>query len=175
MKKSLIFKMLFILLAFIIVSGTSVFAANIYNANQIGYGSSNVETALNNLITQVNNRNYSTDEQIIGKWIDGKPIYRKTFNFENISAGSTKKISISDIYTTIDQIITINGIAYCSEFQQWYNIPNTHTNMSSFYINSVIEGASQELTVRAGSGFTNGLSKVIIYIEYTKTTDMTNN
>ena len=25
--------------------------------------------------------NYSKDEQVIGKWVDGKPLYRRYFNF----------------------------------------------------------------------------------------------
>lgn len=33
-------------------------------------------------INEVNNKfNYSTSEQVIGKWIDGKPLYRKTITF----------------------------------------------------------------------------------------------
>lgn len=35
-----------------------------------------------NSINEVNNKfNYSTEEQVIGKWIDGKPLYRKTITF----------------------------------------------------------------------------------------------
>lgn len=28
----------------------------------------------------IGNNNYSTEEQVVGKWIDGKPLYRKTYN-----------------------------------------------------------------------------------------------
>ena len=170
MKKSLIFKTLYLFLILVVVAVSSVFATNAYlSARDISYGSSNVENALNDLYTlKGNDENYSTDEKAVGKWIDGKPIFRKTYNFGNISANSTKAISISDIYSTIDQLITISGATYCSNFMQWYNIPNTHTDMPNYYINSVIEGSSQELTIRVGSGFTNGLSNTILYIEYTK-------
>ena len=71
-------------------------------------------TTLNTNVTNLSNKldtlmNYSTSEQAVGKWIDGKPIFRKTYNFGNISANSTKAISISDIYSTIDQLITIKN------------------------------------------------------------------
>ena len=33
------------------------------------------------------NQIYSTDEQVIGKWIDGKPIYRKTMQFSGLHSG----------------------------------------------------------------------------------------
>lgn len=42
-------------------------------------------TNKNNLVSainEVNNKfNYSTEEQVIGKWIDGKPLYRKVIKF----------------------------------------------------------------------------------------------
>ena len=49
---------------------------------------------------------YSTTETIVGTWIDGKPIYRKTFN--NISVTSSEH-SVTPIATglTIDNLINI--------------------------------------------------------------------
>ena len=60
---------------------------------------------------------YSTDEQVIGTWIDGKPLYRKVFKNVAVPSGSTwttmidlsdlrpEHLSInlnSDFYITID-------------------------------------------------------------------------
>ena len=46
---------------------------------------------------------YSTDEQIIGTWIDGKPLYQKTFEVNSLGSG-TKTIAhgISNIGTIVD-------------------------------------------------------------------------
>ena len=87
MKKSLIFKILYLFLILIVVAGASVFATNTYlSARDVSYGSTNVEDALNGLFTlKGNDENYSTDEKVVGKWIDGKPIYRKVFSFTNTS------------------------------------------------------------------------------------------
>lgn len=43
------------------------------------------KSSMVNAINEVNNKfNYSTEEQVIGKWIDGKPLYRKTITFTTI-------------------------------------------------------------------------------------------
>lgn len=31
---------------------------------------------------------YSTEEQVIGQWIDGKPLYRKFFSLKDVSEGT---------------------------------------------------------------------------------------
>ena len=48
-----------------------------------------------NSINEVNNKfNYSTEEQVIGKWTNGKPLYRKTITFTStISANTTTSIA----------------------------------------------------------------------------------
>ena len=33
--------------------------------------------------------NYSTEEQIIGKWVDGRPLYQKTFEYKTSWSGTT--------------------------------------------------------------------------------------
>lgn len=55
------------------------------NDKNIGELSSLNTTNKSNLVSainEVNNKfNYSIEEQVIGKWVDGKPIYRKTITF----------------------------------------------------------------------------------------------
>ena len=53
--------------------------------------------------------NYSTEEQAIGKWIDGKPIYRKVVSTIGLT-GSTKK-SIAYNIDNLDKIWIENGFA----------------------------------------------------------------
>ena len=56
------------------------------------------ENIINNL-----NANYSTDEQIIGKWIDGKPLYRKTILYNgSMSNDLIIKHGIENIYDVIN-------------------------------------------------------------------------
>lgn len=56
---------------------------------------------------------YFTEEKVVGKWIDGKPIYEKTYSNQSIivSASNTwtfTSITISNINKIID-IITIDS------------------------------------------------------------------
>lgn len=64
--------------------------------------------------------NYSTEEQIVGTWIDGSPIYEKTFVVQNPTSGSTrnilhnitgfsKAIEISGTYTRSDHVDQVIG------------------------------------------------------------------
>ena len=67
------------------------------NSNAIGTLSSLNTTnkdSIVNSINEVNNKfDYSTEEQVIGKWIDGKPLYGKTITFTStISANATTSI-----------------------------------------------------------------------------------
>lgn len=52
--------------------------------------------------------NYSEDEQIVGRWIDGKPIYQKTINIGILPNSSSKLIEAN----YIDSLIFASGIAY---------------------------------------------------------------
>ena len=58
---------------------------------------------------RANNNNYSIEEQVIGKWINNKDIYRKVIDFSvsgNSSYNATKKILEN---TDIDEIINKGG------------------------------------------------------------------
>lgn len=72
----------------------------ITGAMRIVDGSTNLRTLkeLNTLLTTLNNNlttlmNFSTSEQIVGKWIDGKTLYRKVLT--KTSSGSARDVSIS--------------------------------------------------------------------------------
>ena len=107
---------------------------------------------------------YSTNEEKVGIWTDGKPVYRKVINAGTISSSGTNIGTI----TNIDNLISIKGTAYSSQFNQRYGIPNTHSDNSTYYINLLM--AANDVVIRFGSGITS-LEKVIAILEYTKTTD----
>lgn len=99
---------------------------------------------------------YSTNEQVIGTWIDGKPIYEKTYTglsitVSNASAWTTTGQTISNIKSIVDiKAIDIVGQCYA-----------TTGGISSNYGISIalasIMGTSRDITT--------------IIIQYTKTTD----
>ena len=103
--------------------------------------------------------NFSTDEIIVGKWIDGKPIYRKVFTDPNNSWNAQDKI-IGNI-TNFKEPTSIKAIAFNDMgLSGWVENNEAYAYIKSngevhFYRNDVNE--------------TSYPKKVII--EYTKTTD----
>ena len=77
---------------------------NTYNTSEnLGYSCNYV----NNLFS------YSTAEKIVGKWINGKPIYKKTFNFTvPAHTGETYQAISSYANDNILDVIYAEGIAY---------------------------------------------------------------
>ena len=56
---------------------------------------------------------YSTTEQRIGTWINGKPIYKKTFNFTvPTHTGATYQVISSYADNSILDVIYAEGVAY---------------------------------------------------------------
>lgn len=114
--------------------------------------------------------NYTTEEIRIGNWINGKPLYRKVINVGNKPTDAT--INVSDAVSNVDTLVRISGTAYNATFNQYYNIPNTHDTMASWYINALLVN-KKDLQVRGGIGWNNagGLTNIYVVLEYTKTTD----
>lgn len=165
MKKFLIFKILYLFLGLVVMAGASVFATNTFLASQVSYGSTTVENALNDLFTQSNNRNYSTDEQIVGKWIDGKPMYRKIIIVNSINLGEWTYITdeFSNIdYKNIAHINLINSDGSC--------IPVSVSTNSTCWIYCTNNKLRYYITSSNNQGITS-TSKLYITFEYTKTTD----
>lgn len=52
---------------------------------------------------------YSANEKVVGRWIDGKPIYEKTINCGSLPNNSRKNFSS---LTNVDLLIYMNGFAY---------------------------------------------------------------
>ena len=133
----------------------------------------NVEDALNSLYIAKTADDYSTDEKKIGTWIDGKPLYQKTFVYNTATSGST----VANIGTinNMDTGFIIDGF-YINQNSNFggigasYMLTNTGRNVeqttytSYFYISSsgIIYGLF---------GSTTASSKIVVTVRYTKTTD----
>ena len=119
-----------------------------------------------NAINEVNTNDirkstYSTSEQVVGKWLDNKPIYRKVVNV-NVSSKTSNTIEITISSLDIDTFINISGIV------------KDNSNLTMALLSD-----TQAITVEPNN------SKIIIYmnnttaksysghviLEYTKTTD----
>jgi hypothetical protein len=109
---------------------------------------------------------YSTNEQVIGTWIDNKPLYQKTIEVTNPTHGAWTQI-ISDN--------NINIIGYKNEAS--YAITQAGEKFSiDFCVNSNLYGRSliynneHSMQIEYYNSY-GTLSKYIVTIQYTKTTD----
>ena len=117
-------------------------------------------------IETVDNKfNFSTDEIIVGKWIDGKPIYRKVFTDPNNSWNAQDNI-IGNI-TNFKEPTSIKAIAFNDMgLSGWVENNEAGESRCYAYIKSNGEVHFYRNDVRDGTSYPK---KVII--EYTKTTD----
>jgi hypothetical protein len=122
---------------------------------------------LNHNFNELNKANtYSTEEQVIGTWADGKPIYRKIASFD--------KIGNINFDVPIDNLTNAHCQVKSKLDSGWRNIPWLYNYndaagdvrwTGSFYVSS-----TGLVMFQVGSTL-GDISKGNITIEYTKTTD----
>jgi microcystin-dependent protein len=110
--------------------------------------------------------NYSTEEKVVGTWIDGKPIYRKVIDF-GIFPNSTHK-EVQHNISNLQNFVKIDGIAIRNDNNFWQAIPLTYRNADTGYNTSLTATQSKVvITCDADRSMFNGY----VILEYTKTTD----
>lgn len=120
-----------------------------------------VEPSINVDGEELNFDNYSTNEQVIGKWIDGKNIYRKTYQVTNISSSNVDLVDISDL--NIDTIVKLYGFIR-SNLGMCMPMPLTD---SSTNYNVLFLGGSK-IRGRVVFGTSGSVRDCYVTIEYTK-------
>lgn len=112
-----------------------------------------------------NKQIYSTEEQMIGTWKDGKTLYRKTINI-NMPNGVTQRHNLYD--TGLNNIITrkIYGVMYVNANVFPLPMYNLIVNESCL-ISAANSGSS--IDIELNCDFSNYTADITI--EYTKTTD----
>ena len=101
---------------------------------------------------------YSTTEEVIGTWIDGKNIYRKVIKFPVIKHGMT-------VLTNVDHIINVSGyFNWNGAMQHQYNFPYNDNDIVTWI------GVDNNI-VKIYTNYTNDtLINLVLCLEYTKTT-----
>lgn len=117
---------------------------------------------------------YSTTEQVIGTWIDGKPLYQKTFHITNLP--NQTMVDEPHGISNIGDIIDIRGVCHV---KLSIDATNTFTPLPRIQDNNQ---ASQLLAIDVnntnirlkgrGFDFTYVFDYVNVTIQYTKTTDV---
>ena len=106
---------------------------------------------------------YSTDEKVIGTWVDGKPIYEKTWTGLDVTA-TTAWLQLTDV-----SIPDIANVINCKLFRESSDTPGTLVAMqiSEYGPNDPTFTCIQ---VKVGSDSANKKIKIVV-AQYTKSTD----
>lgn len=123
----------------------------------------------NNVISS--KHDYSTNEQVIGAWIDGKPLYEKTITINNIASNSSVTYDISDI--PYDTIVHLSGVGERlnndSIVDMTVSIPQ-RIDASNLEWAIWLRSQLGEIVIKT-TGAPSALQNAYITIQYTKTTD----
>ena len=112
---------------------------------------------------------YSTDEKVVGVWIDKKPLYQKTINCGAIPSNSSKNVSISAL--NMDLCISTKGVMYNTNYI--YEFPKPNTSNTTGSVEVWIDRQNKNLVIRGGSSVPSNYANSYITLLYTKTTDTT--
>ena len=113
-------------------------------------------------------KNYSTEETIIGTWIDGKPLYRKMVDFGTLPNNS--EASKSHNIANIKHIhINLGETFWCHNSTPYEE--STGNSFSLTYTNYIrlFEVNKTNLIIQTVANGTN--YHMLVCLEYTKTTD----
>lgn len=133
------------------------------NANNLNKMQDNIETEINEI------KDYSTEEQIIGKWIDGKPLYRKV--------GYVGNTAISENETTVRYCelpadakpVDVNAVVY-TETSGYALFVNSSYSENGFKIRYMNDIHSIQVIATPDVALEKSFSAYVI-MEYIKTTD----
>lgn len=112
-----------------------------------------------------NMHEYSTDEQIVGTWIDGRPVYEKTFDFSNPSTGNT---ILNHGIENFDALVSVIGTFHRNDGYE-EPVPYPHNEVS--FMVSLVDFTSTQMTRVVGSVYTGiyKLTRATFTVRYLKT------
>ncbi len=109
-----------------------------------------------------NANNYSTEEQIIGNWIDGKTLYQKTIDCGTLP--NNTNISIPSNVENIEHLVYIGGIAFSNTSTIVKTLPSAHYD--SMY--SILLDFRDNNNIFIGTKYNYSSYRAYVTIRYTK-------
>lgn len=111
--------------------------------------------------------NFSTEEQVVGTWIDGKPLYQKTVDCGMLGNNSFKDISAN--IGVVDNVTCLYGFAI-SNNEDVFPLPYVN-DTSAVYSIQIYYTKSVDLIHIYYRGSNRADHHAYITMQYTKTTD----
>lgn len=110
---------------------------------------------------------YSTSEQIVGTWIDGRPIYQRTYNLPSYTEGVNNFIDHG--VTNLDMVLKLFGT--CKRGNKRIALPFIHQTTSDWSINVYDADASTgKITFWAGANNAQNITDIYVTMQYLKST-----
>lgn len=116
---------------------------------------------------------YSTEEKQIGKWIDNKPLYRKTFVINGNSSTGQQNYQFELASLNWETVTFIYGTTYQETNSYYRDLHNAYAYDST--ATSEYSGAWTSGTLLRVRSRGIAVSKFYVTLEYTKTTDSPSN
>ena len=110
---------------------------------------------------------YSIEEQKIGKWTDGKALYRKTITINKLKYGEEmvlSQISNADSIFIKDSYVINSTSGYTTNVGTYYPVANRESRIWA-------DAKVGYIKCFLGAAWQNIVNKLVTTIEYTKTTD----
>ena len=174
----------------ILASSITAYAVNSYTSNQIRYQNNmfaidNVSDALDDLysyskdkIDSNTSNNYSTEEQVVGTWIDGKPLYQRCFEILNdltVRVDDDKYYAVEGFTNNYKTLVApiIDKLVYVDVLN---NEPDGNIEANTIFRIKKDDGTihSVDSPYFKWLGFKLSANSIIV-IQYTKTTDTATN
>lgn len=119
---------------------------------------------------------YSTSEQVVGTWINGKPLYEiSVYDTTTRTQNTTAQIDISGL--NIETITSVWGMASYGANNTWLVLPFSDdpgtSNTASIIKITEVSRSPGKVKIYIGNNYsgTNAINKIIVTVRYTKTTD----
>lgn len=110
---------------------------------------------------------YSTSEKVIGKWVNGKPLYQKTLY--NAGGVQGPNIPIAHGVSNLGILVEATGTCYDSGNEQaWF--PVSHISSDGYNI-GIFSVDSTNVNFCVPAAFNTRITDIYVTIKYTKTTD----
>lgn len=133
----------------------------------------------NNIISSTNVHNYSTSEQVVGTWINGKPLYEKviTGTTPNVTTDGTSSSLAIDIIpdtTKVDFAFIVSSFADQGSTGSTWTMPYYSDSMryikSSIYYNPNTSSRTKRLQITSNGTAYNNCTYYCV-VRYTKASD----
>ena len=138
----------------------------------------NVLDTINNLPTANNNNSadiYSTEERVIGTWIDGRPLYRRYIDIGNLSQTNTD-VNLTDYGIDAHEVKFYRVYKFAPDGVMCDITPQFLSMAGGLICRTILykdEWGTNILRISVGSGQVGDITGHTAYgiLEYTKTTD----